>query len=147
MLRNLCNTIVTNAKPETSVGYLERSKTALESAIEKETEPLDLQRMKECMQFIANGALAYSRVFRLFRVVRDSVHSKTRKTQRSPFFRLIYRLTNALSSTRRRRSTGEMGDFKLAVWKPGSKTADCPAFHDLQGVRREWVVGLVGSGS
>ncbi len=52
--------------------------------------------------------------------------------------------TNALSSHSIKRSTGEIGDFKLAVWKAGSKTADYLWFLDLQGVRIEWVVGFVG---
>ena len=32
--------------------------------------------------------------------------------------------TNALSSHSVKRSTGEIEDFKLAVWRSGSKTAD-----------------------
>ena len=42
---------------------------------------------------------------------------------------------------------GEIGDFKLAVWKPGSKIADYVRFLDLEGVRSEWVVGEVRVGA
>ena len=45
--------------------------------------------------------------------------------------------TNALSSDLSEQSTGEIGDSKLAVRKPGSRTADYLRFLDLQGVRRE----------
>ncbi len=41
-------------------------------------------------------------------------------------------------------SPSEIGDFKLADWRPGSETGDYLGVLDLQGVRREWVVGFVG---
>ena len=50
--------------------------------------------------------------------------------------------TNALSSDSSQESTGEIGDFKLAVGRPGSKTADYLRFVDLQGVWRGWLVGF-----
>ena len=51
--------------------------------------------------------------------------------------------TNALSPDSVERSTGEVGERKLAVWRPGSKTADYPRFLDLQGVRSGRLVGEV----
>ena len=39
-------------------------------------------------------------------------------------------LAIALSSDSTERSTGEIGDWELAVWKPGSRTADYMPFPD-----------------
>ena len=41
------------------------------------------------------------------------------------------------------RSTGEIEVLELAVWKPGSRTADYLRLLRLSGVSREWVVGFV----
>ena len=40
-------------------------------------------------------------------------------------------LANALSSDSSQESTGEIGDLELAVWRPGSKTAEYLLFLDL----------------